>query len=210
MENKGFLHKDELLQEAMTEFADKGFDSASLNQIIKRSGISKGSFYHHFNNKEELFLKVVERSADEKLAFISRWIEERGVDSRKLGLFETLELLMQGGIEFALQHPELSQFLLSIMKNQELRSKAEGLSPEYYDQVFDPLIKEAINQGELRSDLDPEFMTKIIQYSFMSFGELLMDSYKDVLERTMLEEQTSQFLEFIKHGLKDPNASIDD
>jgi len=44
MENKGFLHKDELLQEAMTEFADKGFDSASLNQIIKRSGISKGSF----------------------------------------------------------------------------------------------------------------------------------------------------------------------
>ena len=60
MENKGFLHKDELLQEAMTEFADKGFDSASLNQIIKRSGISKGSFYHHFNNKEELFLKVVD------------------------------------------------------------------------------------------------------------------------------------------------------
>ena len=210
MEDKGFLYKGELLQEALLEFACKGFDSASLNQIIKRSGISKGSFYHHFNNKEELFLKVVERAAEEKLAFISRWIKEKEVNGERLGFFDTLELLMEGGIEFALQHPELSQFLLSIMKNRELRSKAEDLSPEYYDQVFDPMVKEAISQGELRSDMDPNFIMKLLKYSFMSFGELLMDSNEDVLNRDLLKEQSRQFLEFIKYGLKAPNVSITD
>ncbi|NLG86671.1 MAG: TetR/AcrR family transcriptional regulator [Firmicutes bacterium] len=207
MEDKDFLHKDELLQEVLREFAHKGFDSASLNQIIKRSGISKGSFYHHFNSKEELFLNVVKRTADEKLAFISRWIEEKGIDLERVGFFDTLELLMEGGIEFALQHPELSQFLLSIMKNQELRSKAEQLSPEYYDQVINPMVKEAVSKGELRDDLDPGFMTKIIKYSVMGFGELLLDSHIDILNRQVLEEQASQFLQFIKFGLKAPVAS---
>jgi TetR/AcrR family transcriptional regulator len=49
MEDKDFLYKDQLILEALKEFAEKGFDAASLNQIIKGAGISKGSFYHHFH-----------------------------------------------------------------------------------------------------------------------------------------------------------------
>jgi len=75
MEDKDFTPKEKLIYEALKEFADRGFDSASLNQIIKRAGISKGSFYHHFANKEELFNNVIHRAAQEKLAFISQWMK---------------------------------------------------------------------------------------------------------------------------------------
>lgn len=209
MDDKDFLYKDELLHEALKEFADKGFDSASLNQIIKRSGISKGSFYHHFNNKEGLFYSVVQRVADEKLAFIKRWVEQKGADTGRFGFFETLQFQMEGGIEFALQHPELSQFFISILKNPELRSKAEELAPEYYDQVFETLVQEAVRRGELRSDMNPDFIKKFIKYSFMNLGDVLWDSYGDELDRELLEEQTAQFLNFMQFGLRNPDHRTD-
>lgn len=202
MEDKEFRYKNELVQEALKEFAEKGFDSASLNQIIKRSGISKGSFYHHFDNKETLFSSVVQRVADEKLAFINQWLQQQGNGIKTAGFFEILQLQMKGGVEFALQYPELNQFLMSILKNPELMAKAEELSPRYYDEVFDPLIKDAVERGELRSDLEPNFMKQLIKYSLMNMGEIMLENIGDELNKEELMEQSRQFLDFLQHGLK--------
>jgi len=202
MEDKEFRYKNELVQEALKEFAEKGFDSASLNQIIKRSGISKGSFYHHFDNKETLFSSVVQRVADEKLAFINQWLQQQGNGIKTAGFFEILQLQMEGGVEFALQYPELNQFLMSILKNPELMAKAEELSPRYYDEVFDPLIKDAVERGELRSDLEPNFMKQLIKYSLMNMGEIMLENIGDELNKEELMEQSRQFLDFLQHGLK--------
>ncbi|MGH7620186.1 MAG: TetR family transcriptional regulator, partial [Gemmatimonadaceae bacterium] len=38
-----------LFEAAADEFADHGFESASLNRIIERAGMSKGSLYYYFN-----------------------------------------------------------------------------------------------------------------------------------------------------------------
>lgn len=201
VENKDFLYKNQLLQEALKEFADKGFDAASLNQIINRSGISKDSFYHHFNNKEGLFYSVVQRVADEKMAFVNRWVEEKGTATDSLGFFATLEFMMEGGIEFALQYPELSEFFISIMKKPELRKKAEELSPQYYAQAFDPLVEEAIRRGELRGDMDTEFISVTIKHLLLGMGDFIMNSTEDILDRERLERQIAQFLDFMQHGL---------
>lgn len=201
MNGKIFLHKDKLIYEALREFAEKGFDSSSLNQIIKRSGISKGSFYHHFNNKEELFYSVIHRAAQEKLTFIDRWIHEQEIGEKPRSFFETMRLQMEGGIQFALQYPELSVFLMSIMKDPQLRDKALGLSPQYYDQVFDSLVEEALQRGELRKDIDPGFMKKFLKHSLINMGELLLNDSGEQLEREQLEKQTQQILKLLQHGL---------
>lgn len=51
--------RDHILAVAEAEFADKGFHEASYNEIIRASGLSKGSFYHTFEDKEDLFLTVL-------------------------------------------------------------------------------------------------------------------------------------------------------
>lgn len=48
-----------LVRTAATEFAAAGYDSASLNRIIRKCGLSKSSFYHVIASKEELFSLVV-------------------------------------------------------------------------------------------------------------------------------------------------------
>lgn len=67
-----------LLDSAAEEFAEKGYDEASLNQILDRSGMSKSSLYYYFDNKADLFTTLVERS----VALLIR--EIGGFDSERL------------------------------------------------------------------------------------------------------------------------------
>jgi AcrR family transcriptional regulator len=50
--------KAAILRAALDEFAAHGFSAASLNQIIEAAGISKGSMYYYFDDKEELYAHV--------------------------------------------------------------------------------------------------------------------------------------------------------
>lgn len=54
--------QERLLSAAADEFAERGYDRASLNRIIDRSGISKGSLYYYFDDKADLFATAMERA----------------------------------------------------------------------------------------------------------------------------------------------------
>lgn len=49
-----------LLDAAAQEFGLSGFDAASLNRILERAGVSKGAAYYYFDDKEDLFLTVIQ------------------------------------------------------------------------------------------------------------------------------------------------------
>lgn len=52
----------EILELAAERFSVSGYDGASLNQIIADLGISKGAFYYYFDDKEDLFLAVIDHA----------------------------------------------------------------------------------------------------------------------------------------------------
>src|SRR4030065_1156972 len=47
--------QERVLDAALTEFADQGYHQASLNRLVARAGIAKGSLYQYFPNKEGIF-----------------------------------------------------------------------------------------------------------------------------------------------------------
>jgi AcrR family transcriptional regulator len=49
-----------LMEAAIEEFAEHGFDAASYNKIIERSGLSKGTVYYYFDNKDSLLTTMLE------------------------------------------------------------------------------------------------------------------------------------------------------
>lgn len=52
----------ELLAAALDLFVERGFASTRLEDVAKRAGVSKGTLYLYFTNKEELFKAVVRNS----------------------------------------------------------------------------------------------------------------------------------------------------
>ena len=53
-----------LLDAAAKAFASHGYAGASVDRIAREAGLSKGTFYWHFDSKEELFLGLIEERID--------------------------------------------------------------------------------------------------------------------------------------------------
>ncbi len=54
----------QIIDGARTVFLTQGFDAASMNDIARAAGVSKGTLYVYFANKEELFEAIVEEECD--------------------------------------------------------------------------------------------------------------------------------------------------
>ena len=54
----------QIIEGARAVFLDQGFDAASMNDIARAAGVSKGTLYVYFRHKEELFEAIVEEECD--------------------------------------------------------------------------------------------------------------------------------------------------
>jgi TetR/AcrR family transcriptional regulator, transcriptional repressor for nem operon len=50
--------EQEALNDATNLFWEKGFDATSMDELIRAMGLQRGSFYHHFGSKKDLFIKA--------------------------------------------------------------------------------------------------------------------------------------------------------
>jgi AcrR family transcriptional regulator len=50
-----------LLAAARARFGEVGFAATSLDDVVAAAGVTKGALYHHFTNKEHLFLEVYDQ-----------------------------------------------------------------------------------------------------------------------------------------------------
>ena len=63
---------NEIIQAAIEEFIEKGYDGASMDQIAKRAGVSKGGVYYHFPNKEVLLMMANEKISEPVIAMMEK------------------------------------------------------------------------------------------------------------------------------------------
>jgi AcrR family transcriptional regulator len=54
--------KEKILETALTLFSEKGYYQTSTNEIAKTAGVSIGSLYSYFQDKDTIFLKIVSRN----------------------------------------------------------------------------------------------------------------------------------------------------
>jgi AcrR family transcriptional regulator len=78
------VKREQILDGAQTVFMNLGFDAASMNDITREAGVSKGTLYVYFKNKEDLFAAIIERQKLRIFGMLQEVLE------RKLPVAETL------------------------------------------------------------------------------------------------------------------------
>jgi AcrR family transcriptional regulator len=58
--DRGQATRRHLIEVATELFADRGYEGTSIEAVLERAGVSRGSLYHHFPGKDRLFEAVVE------------------------------------------------------------------------------------------------------------------------------------------------------
>ncbi len=69
--------RDRILDAALEVFAGKGYHRAIVDDIVRASGTSKGAVYHHFPNKEAVFVALVDEFAGRLAGAVAATVAER-------------------------------------------------------------------------------------------------------------------------------------
>ena len=52
---------DDIIQHALIEFSNYGYEHSSISRVCEKAHLSKGKVYHHFKSKDEIFLACVDK-----------------------------------------------------------------------------------------------------------------------------------------------------
>ena len=201
MKIKSFDRKEELLQAAMDEFIAKSYEEASLNNIIKKAGISKGTFYYHFQDKQALYLSLLQSTVDAKMEFMERRLKDY-VHNEDISIFENLKLQARFGVEFAKDYPRY--YLLGSMflreKGNKIYEVAMSMLDNTAENYYDDLMEKALKRGDLRNGVSLEFAKKIFIYILYRFDEIFEIKRSEFNFELMISD-FDNLIDFMEHGL---------
>ncbi|WP_281054548.1 TetR/AcrR family transcriptional regulator [Thermanaerovibrio velox] len=63
--------KDAIMSSARIIFAQRGYEGAGVDSIVRSAGVSKGAFYWHFHSKFDLFKRVMEDEVDRIVSYLA-------------------------------------------------------------------------------------------------------------------------------------------
>lgn len=201
MKEKTFERKEELIKAALKEFTAKKYEDASLNGIIKNAGISKGTFYYHFKDKQDLYLFLLEFSVNAKWKFVNDWMKEHPEKCDTKDIFGKFKLQARIAAEFAVAFPEYH--ILGRMFSKEKGSKIYEVAIQALGSGSDALLEEmldmALREGDFREDFSRHFVIRMISFLFMHFDDIF-DSEEDN-ELGRMVENLDSFVDFLRYGL---------
>lgn len=183
----------ELFNAALDEFSSKAFDEASLNDIIKAAGISKGSFYYRFADKTDLYLCLIERIAAQKLAYFSAKQDGAGFPS---GFIEQIKALASAGLEYARHEPRYYSFWRRCLSESDaVRAAVRRAFPDAGRDNLLKLVESARASGKLRADLPDDFISGMLALMLNNIDTMLKSDMSDA-EIQQKIEMLASMLEF--------------
>lgn len=193
-EGNPFLRYPELKEAAIDEFAVKRYDDASLNDILKKAGMSKGSFYHHFGDKFGLYLAMMDIIAQKKLSFFYPLMNEN-LDTSDF--FGTLKAIMKATTEFMLHDERLHHLSNRLMEeNDAFRNRMYSFFAFDYYQSFNQWVYHAVQSGQVDSRYPPDFVVKLIEVMFANIHKLVSSG-----DPEHLLETATQVIDVIQDGI---------
>lgn len=140
------LQRQRLLLAAAEEFAAVGYVAASAESISRRAGMSKATFYEHFDNKEDCILALFDRALEVIGAAMADAARAAGRDARQRMRAGTRAFLTA----FA-QHPEYAQTLLvEIIGAGPEPARRRDQTMEGFAAVLDAENAAAARRGQVR------------------------------------------------------------
>ncbi len=194
-----------IVREAVREFAANGYQRASLNTIVKRLGIAKGSLYQYFENKEALFLYIFEQFT----LSVKRMVKELAGADTDGSFFSQVRRVLWAGVQFIEERPEYFQIYLKVLfehdvpHREELVAQVRLFSTEY----FGPICQEDQRQGKIRKDVPVPVIVFMLDATMDRFLQGYASPYLDGVlglagrNRRELEKEIDLIIEVLRVGL---------
>jgi TetR/AcrR family transcriptional regulator len=159
--------QERVLDAALAEFADQGYHQASLNRVVARAGIAKGSLYQYFPNKEGIFAYIFQYA----LKLVRRTLKTVKDETLEENFFVRLEKSLLAGVAFSREHPRIFNLYLKIQFDKHVPFREEFLAAvrRHATEYFASLVRRAQARGELRPGVPREATLFLLDAVFDRF-----------------------------------------
>jgi AcrR family transcriptional regulator len=195
----------EILDAALTVFAERGYRNTRLEDVGEAAGVTKGAIYHYFANKEDLLLRAIEQRSEEAFGRIEEIVRDKTAPvSTRLRLvvrrwfgsvtkerLAVVTLLLQG-----IAHEAPAAFR---------RWLAGG--PTASMRLIATLVREGQERGEFRPDADADVAARLLVSGLLQ--QTVWQQYAESVPDAGIEQErlVDSALELFLHSLRPSGRS---
>ena len=190
------------LEIALEEFADNDYNTASISKIVEKAGIAKGSVYQYFDDKQDLFLYLLDDANQQMMSVV----QGTPAPDPNADFFETLRWQMSVTVQAALKYPVHSKlarraYTSPLPFHDAILEKAKKVRQEH----FQAMVARSQSAGQLNPGLDPAVATFMVQGLMSDLGPFLQSKFGghkgDWFALPEVAEVFDQVIEVLRNGL---------
>ena len=197
--------QERILAAAVDEFSRWGYEKASINRMVGRLGIAKGSIFQYFGSKKNLYFYIFEHA----VRLVRRSLKQVKSETAGEDFFIRLAKSFQAGIQFIQSHPRIYQIYLKMLFQEDFPFRVDLLKAIRLFSVdyLRPMIEEGMQRGELHGDLDPElaafFLDALLDRFLQAYCVAYMDSGLGLFQadEAALEVRIRDCVELVRRGM---------
>lgn len=166
--------RQKILDAALMEFAEHGYEKASTNRIVKEAGIGKGMLFYYFKSKRDLYEFLAQYSLD----FVIEKYFSR-INTNETDFIERLKKTTRVKFEAQTENKNVFNFLGTFMLTadfelpQPIQEKYESIQRR-----GNAMIYEGVDLSLFRDDVDVEKAFKLIRWSIEGYQNELLHKLK--------------------------------
>lgn len=158
-----------ILDTAERLFMEKGYEKATLQDIIDETGLSKGAIYHHFSSKEDILQEICGRAGRETECRLSKVRDDASLNGcEKLKRIFRAAIVSRGNHTVMNMHPcllENPRFLAL-----QIKETFEEVAPHY----IKPILEEGIADGSIQAEYPKALAEAILVLTNVWLNPLLL------------------------------------
>jgi AcrR family transcriptional regulator len=144
-----------VIDAAVRVFNRRGYEASSMEDVAQETGLTKSSLYYHVASKEELLRRALQRAFGPLLAILDEPAAKEGTP------LERLRHIVQRSAVITLEFVQEVELLQRIKGNTRTERKALEWRRRI-DQAVTLLVEQAARAGEIRADIEPGLLTRLI------------------------------------------------
>ena len=194
-----------IVNAAIDEFAEYGFEAASINRIVANSGIAKGSFYQYFEDKQDVFMHLLRVIEQEKMEFF----KGKHPSSPNMDTFQYFRWMIKAGMEFNTKHPLLTQAVSRVLFGEGMYyGYTFSDLRERTSQALKAMIEQAVKNHEVDPSVDVDLAVMIMETWSNTISSYIINEgmkQKDIMKwvrSAKVQERIDKMLYVMEYGLR--------
>lgn len=167
---------------ALKLFIDNGYSKTTMDEIVQAVGISKGGMYHHFSNKEEIFLELLKDGNEYRKNLVVEYMRENSQSRNE----KIVEMLLDKILDKNQYKDLYTVFLIEIQSNEKFKRLFKKIYDEGIEDFIEFCKKEGLEEYVSISNYEFTLLMNSLYIGLYLFDDFEMSKLKEML-KTMFE-----------------------